>query len=95
MKFNYIILICMLILGSCSDDFLDKEPLSDVTPSTFFLKSSDLELYTNGFYRMFPSTGIYDGDERADNIIATTLSEEMRGARTVPTTGGGMGLGIS
>ncbi|WP_047247480.1 RagB/SusD family nutrient uptake outer membrane protein [Maribacter thermophilus] len=89
MKFNYLILICMLILSSCSDDFLDKEPLSDVTPTTFFLKSSDLELYTNGFYRMFPSTGIYDGDERADNIIATTLSEEMRGARTVPTTGGG------
>ena len=89
MKFNYLILICMLVVSSCSDDFLDKEPLSDVTPSTFFLKSSDLELYTNGFYRMFPSTSIYDGDERADNIIATTLSEEMRGARTVPTTGGG------
>ncbi|MRX65396.1 RagB/SusD family nutrient uptake outer membrane protein [Maribacter luteus] len=89
MKFNYLLLICILLLSGCSDEFLDKEPLSDVTPENFFLKSSDLLLYTNGFYRMFPSTSIYDGDETADNIVATTLSEEMRGARTIPTTGGG------
>ncbi|MDO6518115.1 RagB/SusD family nutrient uptake outer membrane protein [Zobellia uliginosa] len=89
MKFKYTILICILLLVGCSDDYLDKEPLSDVTENNFFLKASDLQLYTNGFYRMLPSTSIYDGDAVADNIVSTTLSEEMRGARTIPTTGGG------
>ncbi|SFC55681.1 Starch-binding associating with outer membrane [Flagellimonas taeanensis] len=89
MKFKYAIMICILFMVGCSDDFLDKQPLSDVTADNFFLKASDLQLYTNGFYRMFPSTAIYDGDARADNIVSTTLSEEMRGARTIPTTGGG------
>lgn len=89
MKFKYSILICILLLIGCSDDYLDKEPLSDVTENNFFLKASDLQLYTNGFYRMFPSTSIYDGDAISDNIVSTTLSDEMRGSRTIPTTGGG------
>ncbi|CAM3357277.1 RagB/SusD family nutrient uptake outer membrane protein [Zobellia roscoffensis] len=89
MKFKYSILICILLLIGCSDDYLDKEPLSDVTENNFFLKASDLQLYTNGFYRMFPSTSIYDGDAVTDNIVSTTLSAEMRGSRTIPTTGGG------
>ena len=93
MKFNFTIIVCFLLLFSCSDDFLDKEPLSDVTENNFFLKASDLQLYTNGFYRMFPSTSIYNGDAMADNIISTTLSDEMRGARTIPTTGGGWDWG--
>ncbi|PKA98791.1 putative outer membrane starch-binding protein [Flavobacteriaceae bacterium MAR_2009_75] len=89
MKFKYSILIYILLLIGCSDDYLDKEPLSDVTENNFFLKASDLQLYTNGFYRMFPSTSIYDGDAISDNIVSTTLSDEMRSSRTIPTTGGG------
>lgn len=82
------ILSCMLI-WSCSDEYLNKEPLSDVTQESFFLKASDLELYTNGFYRMFPATSIYNGDQKPAEIITTTLSEEMRSSRVVPTSGGG------
>ncbi|MDM1375224.1 RagB/SusD family nutrient uptake outer membrane protein [Myroides marinus] len=76
-------------LTSCSEDFLDRTPLSEVTDENFFQKESDLILFSNSFYRMFPSTSIYNGDSSSDNIIQNTLSEEMRGARTVPTTGGG------
>ncbi|MCF8714799.1 RagB/SusD family nutrient uptake outer membrane protein [Joostella atrarenae] len=85
--------ICSLMLLSCSDEYLNKEPLSDVTEENFFLKASDLELYTNGFYRMFPSTSIYNGDAVVDNIISTTLSDEMRGTRLIPTSGGGWDWG--
>ncbi|WP_335965411.1 RagB/SusD family nutrient uptake outer membrane protein [Galbibacter sp. PAP.153] len=81
--------LCSLILFSCSDEYLNKEPLSDVTEESFFQKSSDLELYTNGFYRMFPEASVYNGDERAGEIITTNLSEEMRSARLIPTSGGG------
>lgn len=90
-KILFILLIATLF--SCSDDLLNKEPLSDVTEDNFFTKASDLQLYTNGFYRMLPSTSIYNGDNRAGNILETTLSEEMRSARTIPTTGGGWDWG--
>ncbi|MAZ27563.1 MAG: RagB/SusD family nutrient uptake outer membrane protein [Cytophagaceae bacterium] len=91
MKLRYILtgLCTALLLSSCSDDFLDKQPLSEITAETFFNTASDLELYTNGFYRMFPSTSIYNGESSTDNIIQTELSDEMRGARLVPTSGGG------
>ncbi|MFD0701184.1 RagB/SusD family nutrient uptake outer membrane protein [Myroides pelagicus] len=91
MKRNKFILIALaaLTLGSCSSDFLDKEPLSDVTGDNFFQKESDLQLYANSFYRMFPATSIYNGDNTPANIVQNILSEEIRGTRTVPTTGGG------
>lgn len=88
-KIYVFTVLCSLLIVGCSDDYLNKQPLSDVTEDSFFLKASDLELYTNGFYRMFPATSIYDGDDMVDNIITTTLSDEMRGTRVVPTSGGG------
>ncbi|MCX2682036.1 RagB/SusD family nutrient uptake outer membrane protein [Galbibacter sp. EGI 63066] len=92
-KHFILILLCSLTVLSCSDEYLNKEPLSDVTEENFFLKASDLELYTNGFYRMFPATSIYNGDARVDNIVTTSLSEEMRSARLIPTSGGGWDWG--
>lgn len=80
-------------ITSCSEDYLDRTPLSEVTGENFFQKESDLILFSNSFYRMFPATSIYNGDSSGDNIIQSTLSEEMRGARTIPTTGGGWSWG--
>ena len=95
MKFKHILagLLVATSFSSCSDDFLDKQPLSEITAETFFNTASDLQLYTNGFYRMWPSTSIYNGESSTDNIIQTELSEEMRGARLIPTTGGGWNWG--
>ncbi|HET8735287.1 MAG TPA: RagB/SusD family nutrient uptake outer membrane protein, partial [Pricia sp.] len=95
MKFKYILSIAAFTLGfyACSDDYLDKEPLSEITAENFFNTEADLKLYTNGFYRMFPSTSIYNGDANTDNIIQNELSELMRGARLVPTSGGGWDWG--
>ncbi|UII25945.1 RagB/SusD family nutrient uptake outer membrane protein [Fulvivirga maritima] len=90
---NISILLLTVFAFSCSDDYLDREPLSEVTPDNFFQRASDLELYTNGFYRMFPGIETYNGDQVVDNIITNTLSEEMRSARIVPTTGGGWDWG--
>ncbi|MCC9044282.1 RagB/SusD family nutrient uptake outer membrane protein [Myroides sp. M-43] len=93
-KYRILFLACLAIATtSCSEDYLDRTPLSDVTGENFFQKESDLILFSNSFYRMFPSTSIYNGDSSSDNIIQSTLSEEMRGARTVPTTGGGWSWG--
>lgn len=88
----FIAAICFSLFA-CSEEFLDKEPLSEVTTENFFATASDLQLYTNGFYRMFPSTSIYNGDSRTDNIIEIELSNELRGTRLVPTSGGGWNWG--
>lgn len=91
MNINRLILIIAISLSmfSCSDDFLDKRPLSEITAETFFNTESDLRLYTNNFYRMWPHTSIYNGDANTDNIIQNELSDLMRGQRLVPTSGGG------
>lgn len=88
-----IIIILSCSLFSCSKEFLDKKPLSEVTGENFFITASDLNLYTKGFYKMFPQTSIYSGDSKADNIVENMLSTEMRGARIVPTSGGGWDWG--
>ena len=88
-KFLILGTFLALIISSCSDDFLDKQPLSEITAETFFKTPSDLQLYTNGFYRMWPSTSMYNGEANTDNILQTELSDEMRGTRLVPTSGGG------
>ncbi|WP_041891943.1 RagB/SusD family nutrient uptake outer membrane protein [Myroides profundi] len=83
------ILMATGFLGSCSEDFLERDPISSVTSENFFKKESDLILFSNSFYRMFPTTSIYNGDYRTDNIIQNILSDEMRGGRVVPPSGGG------
>ncbi|TZF86251.1 RagB/SusD family nutrient uptake outer membrane protein (plasmid) [Pedobacter sp. BS3] len=83
------ILSCVLLMG-CKDSYLDKIPVASVSGETFFNKARDLELFTNGFYQMLPDgVTIYSGDARAANVVHFTLSQEVLGTRTVPTSGGG------
>ncbi|MGH2644263.1 MAG: RagB/SusD family nutrient uptake outer membrane protein, partial [Chitinophagaceae bacterium] len=83
----------LLILGSCKKNFLDREPLSQLSPSSSFSSASELELYTNSFYNsVLPSaTSLYS--ENVDNVVTTSLSSLLTGNRTVPTSGGGWSWG--
>lgn len=87
------ILATLSIVASCSEDYLDKEPLSELSPSAFFNRGADLELFTNSFYPMFPGTGIYNGDNATDNIIQSGPTALQAGNRTVPASGGGWSWG--
>lgn len=84
------ILIVTIIAGlswSC-DDYLERYPLAEIAPENFFRTADELKLYTNSFYSAIPSAaGIYG--ESVDNIITTSLSDEVRGSRIVPSSGGG------
>ncbi len=83
-KLIYLDAICALF-NSCD---LEKYPLDAVSPETFFNTENDLKLYTNSFYNALPDAeGIYN--ESVDNIIKMDLSDELRGTRIVPTSGGG------
>ena len=57
MKFKYIpmlFLAASLGLASC-DDYLDKEPESNVTPAAFFTSEADLAAYTINMYGVLTS----------------------------------------
>lgn len=86
---KYIILIITAIWGLSS--CLDKQPLSQMSPDTFFSNANELEAFSNTFYTMFPATSLYS--ENVDNIIGLELTEEMKGVRLVPATGGGWSWG--
>lgn len=77
----------LLAIGLVSCD-LDRLPLDAIAPETFFNTENDLLLYTNSFYNMLPSAEeVYNED--ADNVVKSSLRDEIQGTRVVPTSGGG------
>ena len=88
MKKIFVIIIGLLLFCSCKKDFLDREPLSELSPNSSFNSESELKLYINSFYAILPqSTDIYG--ETQDNIILNTLDPTLTGNRTIPVSGGG------
>ncbi|WP_236976132.1 RagB/SusD family nutrient uptake outer membrane protein [Membranihabitans maritimus] len=82
----------IVIFTSCDYDYLNRQPLSDVSPEAFFQSEKDLDLYTNSFYSVIPdATGIYN--EADDNIVKTGLADRIKGTRITPTSGGGWSWG--
>lgn len=85
MKTNKIIPITLALMAagamtSC-DDYLNKEPLSKVTPEHYFDQESHLEAYANGMYTdILPSSGnwsygTYGGDINTDNMVSLNYDE--------------------
>jgi hypothetical protein len=91
MKKSFLIIFFFpLLFLSCSKDFLDREPVSQISPDNAFSSESELQLYVHSFYGMFPIAdggfpyGIYN--ESFDNIVLTSLSNQLTGNRVVPVT---------
>lgn len=82
----------LLGLTSCQN-FLDREPLSQLSPNSSFSSQSQLRLYTNSFYEPLLPSGVSLYNERVDNIITTDLADEVTGDRTIPVSGGGWSWG--
>lgn len=85
MKTNKIIHITLALMAAGSmtscDDYLNKEPLSKVTPEHYFDQESHLEAYANGMYTdILPSSGnwsygTYGGDINTDNMVSLSYDE--------------------
>lgn len=86
-------------LASCTK-FLDREPLSQISPDKAFNTENQLDLYTNSFYdgimpgssgndqtSTFPFYGLTG--ENSDNIVLNSLPSELTGNRIIPVSGGG------
>lgn len=87
-----IVILTTIIFFSC-ESFLEKSPLSELSPGTYFQTENELKVYTNSFYSIVPGNpsdggssiwGTYIDDE-ATFSVPTLLT----GKREVPTTGGG------
>jgi hypothetical protein len=79
----YILLIVILLLplGACNDDFLDQFPETEIGKENFFNSEEDLSLYINNLYD-FPDYGIFVGDRSTDNQTTTGVTE----TKTIMTT---------
>lgn len=90
-------LIGLLVVGgivaSCNDSFMDRYPLSEVSPENSFKTARDLELYTNGFYEHLPEIkSIIEKDLSTDNVLYTNIPVEQRSDdRTIPSDVGSGG----
>lgn len=72
-------------LCACNDQFLERYPISEVSPQTFFNSESDLELYTNSFYDYLPDAELYTEDINSDNVDPATVSNMVSGNMVVPS----------
>lgn len=83
MKSIYKIVLTIALAGVVScNDFLEREPLSDVSPKQFFSTESDLAAYTIACYN-FPThsgwgAGTFTFDNGTDNQAGVTASEKWK-----------------
>lgn len=80
----YTISLGLAVLCSSCNDFLDKTPLSQITPEHYLLTESDLESYVNGLYTgILPSHntvwsyGMFGWDAHTDNQAAWNYSNKF------------------
>ncbi len=82
-----------LVTSSCND-YLDREPLSQITPNTFLKTDNDLAAYAVNLYTIFPVHGVWGGsvgtfgnDRHTDNQTSADYSTRwVPGQWRVPET---------
>lgn len=80
--------------ASCSD-FLEKQPLSEVSPEVFFTESTHLEAYCNNMHTLFPdhsgtngTLGRFTADQNSDNMAGASQNDNFLLRRVqVPASG--------
>jgi len=86
MKKTYILILSLLTLGSCSKDFLDSEPITDLTDVNYYKTPQD------AFDAL---VGVYDGMQRISaEGIAVPLASEILSDDCYGGTGNSDGYGF-
>lgn len=91
MKRIFILLLFIVIIQGCSEDFLDRAPLDVVTTESYWKTSNDLLIYMNTFYPILPAykprgNGQYQADYTSDNMAIETPDTRLAGQLSVPTS---------
>lgn len=81
---------CMTMTWSCSEDFLDRYPLDELSPLDFFNTPEELKLYANRFYTLLPAHQGYSYtfmiDRNSDNLVPESFDIRLAGTRTLPSS---------
>ena len=88
-----IILVFLLALIGCNDDFLDTNPESSLAKDNFFNSESDLQLYINGLHSL-PGYGMFLSDQGTDDM-ATTGAVEIKNITIGSPSAENLGAGWS
>lgn len=89
-KISMLCSVACLFLA-CNDSFLERYPLSNLSPEIYFTSEPELKAYTNGFYSYLPDVvnNVTSGTIQADDIAQASVPSAFTGNRTVPGSGGG------
>lgn len=90
---KYLIMIAAAALAFASCDMLDKKPLSEMSPESYFKTEQDLQLFSNTFYNNLLPKSPYG--YQSDHYVKQTMSDELHGGsyRIVPASGSGWSWG--
>ena len=90
---KYLIMIAAAALAFASCDMLDKKPLSEMSPESYFKTAQDLQLFSNSFYNNLLPKSPYG--YQSDHYVKQTMSNELHGGsyRVVPESGSGWSWG--
>ncbi len=79
------LIVLMLFINACDDNFLDRSPLDQVGSVDFFKSPADLKTYVNQFYTssMFPITREHGSDFDSDNAVTGNYDVWLNGNRTL------------
>lgn len=92
-------LAAIMALGSGCNKFLDRAPLSDITPNIYLKSEADLAAYTINAYSTFPvhsgwNGGLFIEDNHTDNQATANYSNRwVPGEWRVPQSGGSWEFG--
>lgn len=84
---RYIIFSIFLLIGlsACNDDFLERYPLDEISPQTFFQTEAELNTYVNSLYSYLPGEGVFNRDFSSDNVEKKSYDQVVAGQHTVET----------
>lgn len=88
-----VILLSLFTAVACNDDFLEKQPLDQISDNTFWKTGADIEMYANQFYPTLFDARLawYNEDNFSDNQTPSSRNVYTWGQYTVPSTNGGWG----
>lgn len=79
------------MISACGEDFLDKSPLDAISSTAYWKTPTDLEMYVNQYYTVFPNETNTDNDlldGNSDNMILVSINPTLAGTRVAPASGG-------
>ncbi|MEO6837491.1 MAG: RagB/SusD family nutrient uptake outer membrane protein [Ginsengibacter sp.] len=86
----YAVFFAMMAFTACKkESFLNRYPLSDISPQNFFTNETDLQLYCNQYYSNLPVQNFLRADDNSDDKANSSINSFLAGTYTIPSSASG------